>query len=279
MSASQTSKPGSSPAAAGEKTAPRRSFLQRLSSYKEALLSMVVILALWQTASFFFEDFLFPPLGAIGTAIMELVAGGGLLQAGATFARILLGMTGAFVLGGVLALLMARSSGLYRGLYPVVNLLQGIPALSWVVIAIIWFQHTEFRIWFIMCVTTLPAFTFQLLDAYRSIPHDLAEMTMTFRPHRRDYFRVLVVPAVVPGILTAWKVNLGNASRVVVVAELVGATSGVGYQLLQSQQLFDMAAAVSWTLTLVVFVLLMQSALASIENVLLRYRPQSERVK
>ena len=68
-------------------------------------------------------------------------------------------------------------------------------------------------------------------------------------------------------------------ARVVVVAELVGATSGVGYQLLQSQQLFDMAAAVSWTLTLVVFVLLMQSALASIENVLLRYRPQSERVK
>jgi hypothetical protein len=37
------------------------------------------------------------------------------------------------------------------------------------------------------------------------------------------------------------EVNLGNASRMVVVAELVGATGGVGYQLLQ-QQLFDMAA-------------------------------------
>ena len=35
------------------------------------------------------------------------------------------------------------------------------------------------------------------------------------------------MPTILPGILTAWKVNLGNAARVVVVAELVGATGGV----------------------------------------------------
>ncbi len=54
---------------------------------------------------------------------------------------------------------------------------------------------------------------------------------------------MLIVPTIVPGILTAWKVNLGNAARVVVVAELVGATGGVGYELLRQQQLFDMAGA------------------------------------
>ena len=48
---------------------------------------------------------------------------------------------------------------------PVLTFLQGIPALSWVVFAIIWFHGTEFRILFIMVMTTLPAFTFQMLDA------------------------------------------------------------------------------------------------------------------
>lgn len=277
MSAPETSE-HESYAALSAPPAAKRSLLSRLSAYKEAFLSLIAVLAAWQIASLFFADFLFPPLTAIGAAVVDLVASGGLWEAAATFARILSGMAGAFLFGGLLAVLMARSGGLHRGLYPIVNLLQGVPALSWVVIAIIWFQHTEFRIWFIMCVTTLPAFTFQLLDAYRSIPNDLAEMTMTFRPKKRDYFRVLVAPALVPGVLTAWKVNLGNASRVVVVAELVGATSGVGYQLLQSQQLFDMAAAISWTLTLVVFVLLMQGVLSILETYLLRYRPQSERV-
>ena len=66
---------------------------------------------------------------------------------------------------------------------------------------------------------------------------------MSFRPSGWTLFRVLIVPTIVPGILTAWKVNLGNAARVVVVAELVGATGGVGYELLRQQQLFDMAGA------------------------------------
>ena len=155
--------------------------------------------------------------------------------------------------------------------------LQGIPALSWVVIAVIWFHGSEFRIFFIMVITTLPAFTFQILDAYRSMSKDLFEMTMSFRPSTWTLFRVLIVPTIVPGIITAFKVNLGNSARVVVVAELVGATGGVGYQLLLQQQLFDMAGAIAWTFQLVLFVLVTQSILGLVEAYLLRYRPVSER--
>jgi NitT/TauT family transport system permease protein len=72
-------------------------------------------------------------------------------------------------------------------------------------------------------------------------------------------------------------VNLGNASRVVVVAELVGATGGVGYELLQQQQIFDMAGALAWTLQLVFFVLVTQRVLSLIERYAFRYRGISER--
>ena len=108
---------------------------------------------------------------------------------------------------------MARSPAFERYTYPLLNFNQGIPALSWVVIAIIWFRGIEFRIFFIMVMTTLPAFTFQVLDAYRTMSKDLFEMTLAFRPTRLDLFRTLVWPTVIPGILTAWKVNLGNAAR------------------------------------------------------------------
>jgi hypothetical protein len=46
---------------------------------------------------------------------------------------------------------------------------------------------------------------------------------------------------------------------------------------LLQQQLFDMAGALAWTLVLVLFVLVTQSALAAIEAWVLRYRPVSER--
>lgn len=88
----------------------------------------------------------------------------------ATILRILAGLAGAFIIGGALALLMVRSRAVDKFLSPILTLFQGIPALSWVVFAIIWFHGVEFRILFIMVMTTLPAFTFQVLGALRGCP-------------------------------------------------------------------------------------------------------------
>jgi len=232
----------------------------------------------WQIASLFFPDYLFPSIPQIVRRFVDIATTWSTqVDVLTTAARILAGLVGAFICGVLLALVLNKSRSAEAYLTPVLILLQGIPALSWVVIAIIWFHGTEFRIFFIMLMTTLPAFTFQILDAVRSMSKDLFEMTVAFRPTRWKMFRVLVLPTVVPGILTAWKVNLGNASRVVVVAELVGATGGVGYELLRQQQLFDMTGALAWTLQLVAFVLVFQGVITAIEQWALRWRPKSER--
>ena len=244
----------------------------------QATASTLVLAGLWQIASLFFPHYLFPPVTDVVKRTIDIVVSGPLLvEVLATAARIFAGLIGAFLLGAVVALMIGRSPFIESYVTPVLVFLQGIPALSWVVIAIIWFHGIEFRIFFIMVLTTLPAFTFQILDAFRSMSKDLFEMTMAFRPRTWTLFRVLIVPTIVPGILTAWKVNLGNAARVVVVAELVGATGGVGYQLLRQQQLFDMAGALAWTLQLVLFVLVVQQAIVAIEGFVLRYRAVSER--
>lgn len=244
----------------------------------QAVAGMLVLAAAWQVLSMTFPPYLFPPVPEIITRTVEiLITGSLLIDVLLTAARIFGGLFGAFVFGAVVALLIARSRTLENFITPVLTFFQGIPALSWVVFAIIWFHGTEFRVWFIMVMTTLPAFTFQILDAFRAMSKDLFEMTMSFRPSRWTLFRFLIVPTIVPGILTAWKVNLGNAARVVVVAELVGATGGVGYQLLRQQQLFDMAGAMAWTLQLVLFVLVVQQTVTVIENRALRYRAVSER--
>jgi ABC-type nitrate/sulfonate/bicarbonate transport system permease component len=241
-------------------------------------LPFVVVIVLWQFASLFFPRFLFPSLVDVFWRCIEIFSTGSMFaDVLATVLRILAGLTGAFIVGGVLALLMVRSRAVDQFISPILSLFQGIPALSWVVFAIIWFHGVEFRIFFIMVMTTLPAFTFQVLSALRAMSKDLMEMVFSFRPTRMKLFRVMIAPAILPDILTAWKVNLGNASRVVVVAELVGATGGVGYELLQQQQLFDMAGALAWTLQLVFFVLIVQGALTLIENTAFRYRAVSER--
>ena len=244
----------------------------------QASAGIIALAAIWQLMSYVFPPYLFPPVPAIIARTIEiLVTGSLLIDVLLTAGRIFAGLFGAFVLGSMLAVLIGQSRRMENYIGPVLTFFQGIPALSWVVFAIIWFHGTEFRVLFIMVMTALPAFTFQILDAFRSMSKDLYEMTISFRPTRMKILRYLIIPTVVPGILTAWKVNLGNAARVVVVAELVGATGGVGYELLLQQQLFDMAGAMAWTLQLVLFVLVVQQTINAIENWALRYRAVSER--
>lgn len=243
-----------------------------------SVLPFVAVILVWQFASLFFPRVLFPSLIDVFWRCLEIFSTGSMFaDVLATIFRILAGLAGAFIVGGLLALIMMRSRAADQFLSPILTLFQGIPALSWVVFAIIWFHGVEPRIFFIMVMTTLPAFAFQVLSALRAMSRDLTEMVFSFRPTRIKLLRVMILPAVLPDIITAWKVNLGNASRVVVVAELVGATGGVGYQLLQQQQVFDMAGALAWTMQLVLFVLIVQGALTLIENTAFRYRAVSER--
>src|SRR4051794_31967955 len=214
----------------------------RVKQFCQASASIVVLLAAWQIASYFFPHYLFPPVQDIlARTVRILVNWPELKQVLETAMRIFVGLAGAFVVGSLLALPIGRYPKLESYITPFLVFLQGIPALSWVIIAIIWFHGTEFRIAFIMIITTLPAFTFQVLDSYRSMSKDLFEMTMSFRPSAWTLFRVLIVPTIVPGILTAWKINLGNAARVVVVAELVGATGGGGHGILRPQPVVGIA--------------------------------------
>jgi NitT/TauT family transport system permease protein len=250
----------------------------RLTRLLQATVSTLVMVGLWQIASLYFPPYLFPPVPDIVSRTVGILLSWPLLaEVLVTAARIFAGLLGAFVLGCMLAVAIGRSPRIESYITPILVFLQGIPALSWVVIAIIWFHGIEFRIFFIMVMTTLPAFTFQVLGALRGMSRDLMEMVFSFRPTRAKLFRVMIAPAILPDILTAWKVNLGNAARVVVVAELVGATGGVGYELLRQQQLFDMAGAIAWTLQLVLFVLVVQQTINAIEGWALRYRAVSER--
>jgi ABC-type nitrate/sulfonate/bicarbonate transport system permease component len=256
----------------------KRPFAQGALRLAQTLAPFVLLAILWQIASFYFPKYLFPSLADVFAHILAIFSSWTLFaEVLATVGRIMAGLIGAFVAGAAIAAVMLRFGAADRFLAPILNFFQGIPALSWVVFAIIWFHGTEPRIFFIMTVTSLPAFAFQVLGALRGMSKDLVEMVMSLRPTRMKMLRAMILPAIFPDILTAWKVNMGNASRVVVVAELVGATGGVGYELLQQQQVFDMAGALAWTLQLVFFVLITQRIIAFIEQRAFRYRAVSER--
>ena len=236
--------------------------------------SFVLVLLVWQVMSWFFPPFLVPSVPRVAAQAWRILSERDtLLHAGATFARILAGLSLSFVFGFGLGLLMALYRPAADLLLPIVHVIQGVPSLSWVIIAVIWFKDVESRALFVLLASGLPNFSIQIHDAIRDISRELWEMVQALRPGRRQMLRHMILPAIVPEVFTAWKVNLGIATRVVIIAELVGSTFGIGYQLRLSQDLFNMAAVVAWTLALVAFSVTGEQALALLEKRLLRWRP------
>jgi NitT/TauT family transport system permease protein len=241
------------------------------------LVTLVAVVVVWQIASLFASSQVVPSVGSVISRLGDIVTSASSLKDYAiTLARIMAGLVTAFAIGSVIGLATGAKPGLGRYLLPAVRFFQGIPSLSWVVLAVIWFKSVELRIWFIMMMVTLPGFTLQLHDSYRAIARELRDMARSFRPTRLLLFREVTLPAVAPGMFTAWKVNLGLGIRVVLIAELVGATTGIGVRLLDSQQLFDMTGVVAWTLLLALSALAIQAVIEVIEDRALAYRPKAE---
>lgn len=248
-----------------------------MAARKEPIISFAVILAAWQITSFFLPPYLVPGIGVILAAFIEIVASLSLLaDVFTTMGRIFLGLILAFISGAVLGVFMGFTEAVEKYTLPVLHFIMGIPALSWVVFAIIWFSHVETRIAFILLAGSLPNFALIIHDGIKSISKEYLDMLRALRPTRKQLFSKLILPGMIPAVLTSWKVNLGLAARVVIVAELVGATRGVGNKLLLAQELFEMPKAIAWTLVLVTFLLITQLTILMLENRLLRWRPSKQ---
>ena len=131
-------------------------FSPRVRQFLQASAGTLVLAAAWQIASFFFPHYLFPPVqDVLARTVKILFNWPELVQVLETAGRIFAGLAGAFVLGSLIAIPIGRYPKIESYINPFLIFLQGIPALSWVIVAIIWFHGTEFRIFFIMVITMM----------------------------------------------------------------------------------------------------------------------------
>lgn len=260
-----------------ETLVPRRSLWQRIREHQPIIVDLIGVAVLWQISTYFFSPAIVPPLGDIGAAIWKIFSQwSNLVSLIVTSLRVLISLLLAFVLGTMLGVMMGLFKGVRTYARPLLHMIQGVPALSWVVFAVIWFAQVEVRIAFILLIGTLPAFALYIDSAVQSVNLDLIHLGQAFRASRFQSLTKIILPAIVPEIMSAWTVNLGNGVRVAVIAELIGSTVGVGFQLLQAQSVFDMAGAVAWTLSLVAVLFVYQGIISLVESKLLSWRPKSE---
>lgn len=240
---------------------------------KQAVVSVLVFCFIWETLSYLaptlgIPAFAIPSLIRIGQSVLTITP----LDVIVTLARVIGALLVSFIVGVALAMAMYRSETLENYLHPIVRLLMAVPVVSWILFAVLWFKGVEFRIGFVLFAVCGPVFLVDSLDAMRSVPREWRGMIRSFRPTEVQFFAKLMLPAIVPSIITSWKINLSLAIRVVTIAELVGAVTGIGHQLAVAQELFSVSDVFAWTLVLVALLFLLEAFVARIESRMLRWR-------
>ncbi len=240
-------------------------------------IGLVVIAVLWEFSTLFLPPIITPPLKDIGAAMWSIFSQyDQLIHLLATALRVLVALVVSFVVGAAIGIAMGTIDSVREYVKPMLHFIQGIPALSWVIFAVIWFSTVELRIGFILLIVTMPSFALYIDGAVRSVNLDLIHLGQAFRANQMQQYRMIIIPAIIPEVISSWVVNLGTAVRVAMVAELIGSNIGVGFQLLNAQAVFDMAGAIAWTLSLVALLSLFQAMINFLEGRLLGWRPKGE---
>lgn len=144
-----------------------------------------------------------------------------------SFQRVLAGFAVALLVGGTLGLLMATRPWFKRVVFPVFESLRPVPPLAWVPIAIIFWPTQELSITFVTFLGALFPIVLNTVGGAEQIDrrHVLAARSMG--ASRSYVFRRVLLPALLPSLVTGAAVGMGITWEVVVAAELI---SGGGQQ-------------------------------------------------
>jgi len=214
------------------------------------LLSYGSLLLLWILASQRIGDLLPPPLDVLAFIQREIDNGRLAFHIGITARRVLTAFAIALVSGVLLGAWMGRSKR-------VDDLLQGwlivtltAPRILLFVIAYLLLGLNDRSLVVALVITVLPTIIVTIREGTRAIDGGLVEMARAFKRNDFGVWTRVILPQLMPFIVGTARGTLALTWKMVVLGELIGRTSGVGYQISFYFQFFNMRGILGYGLTM-----------------------------
>jgi len=204
---------------------------------------VVAAVAGWWLMSLRLPDFVMPgPLQVAEKLVGLFVTPSLLADTAASAARVLIAVAVSTVLGGALAIIPYRwpvAEAIVRD--RITPFLNSFPSVGWAILAMIWFGTTDAAVLFVEIAILTPFCLINLMEGLKELDGELIEMGASFTRSRRRSFVKIVVPMLLPYVLSAVRIAYGVAWKIALVAELFGVSSGLGYLMLKAQIVSDAA--------------------------------------
>jgi len=261
--------------------APRRSAVTRSANAVARLERLLLSLALpvglaaaWELAvrAGLSDGRLVPPPSRIYQEFAELWHAGELSRhVAATLARVAVGFGLGTVAGTLLGALAGYSSLTRRLIDPTLQGLRAVPSIAWIPLFILWLGIFETSKVALIAVGVFFPVYLGTMGAILSVDRTIVEVGRVFRLSGPAMVRRILLPAVLPTYVWSLRAGLGLGWMFVIAAEFMGASEGLGYLLIDGQQLGKPAEIVAAILAFAVLGKLSDALVAGVAAPFLRW--------
>ena len=217
--------------------------------YKHDMLILpIIIVIIWFLVCDFFQlvpSYMFPGLADVGASFVKLTVSGQLFRDIIdTLYKVLFGMLLASVVGITLGIILGWYTRLERICRLVVSVLRPIPPIAWIPFSIIWFGIGVWPAIFIIFMGCVFPILISTIDGVHRTDSVLIEAAESFGASNSQMLTEVVIPSSLPFIVSGLKVAIAIALMCTISGEMIGSSSGIGYMILTSTNLFDTGSTV-----------------------------------
>ena len=219
----------------------------------KTVLGILILLAVWQLAavSGLWSAYVLPPPVKVARALAAMIESGVLLRhILVSSRRVLAGFSIAFGLamaGGIVASQLKAAEEYYGGF---LEFMRNVPPISLIALLILWFGIGETSKIIIIVLASFFPMYLNIRKGFVSGSQKLLEVGQVFGLTVWQRFCRIVLPSAVPDILVGMRIGLGYSWRAIIGAEMIAAASGLGYLILDAQQMSRSDKVIAGILTI-----------------------------
>jgi ABC-type nitrate/sulfonate/bicarbonate transport system permease component len=207
------------------------------------LVSIVVTLLAWELLGRRINPLFMSYPTAIVHAGFIMAQNGELLGALASSLRTLLvGFLSASVIGIIVGLLVGRYKTFDAATDWLVNALYATPLIAVIPLVILWFGLGDAAKLFIVTILAVFPVLINTASGVRNVPRVLIDVGTAFAANERQVFMKIILPAVLPFIMTGLRLGIGRAIIGMVAAEFFTAITGLGALIVKYGNQYDTAS-------------------------------------
>ncbi len=237
------------------------------------VLSVASLVGAWVLASALLSPTVLPgPLETLAFGWRELKSGELLFHLAVTMRRVLLAFGFSLVFGTLLGALMGASKSVDRLLSAWLIFGLTVPRIVLFVIAYLTLGLNDRAAVGALVVAVLPSVAAQLREGTRALDPKLLELARAYRRPPLLVWRQVIFPQLLPFIVGTARVALSLAWKMVVLAELLGRTSGVGYQISFYFQMFNMTGILAYGVAVMLVLALIDVSFSALTRWVFRWR-------